>query len=82
MVIITNYKQNPQPNIPMSMDEFHALNHCYPETFVSNNAKISKRLQVLENNTLLESVHMFSVGACSGQRTKAGFIKFIMDDFS
>ena len=77
-----NYKQRPQLNIPMSMHGFHALNHCYPESFVSNNSRISERLQVLSNDTLLESVHRFSTGARSGQRTKAGLTKFIMDDFS
>ena len=32
-------------------------------------------------NTLLSSVHKFCAGVTSAQQTKAGLIKFIMDDF-
>ena len=63
------------------MPELDLLDHCYPASFVSNNDKISTRLRVLSNDTLLDSVHRFCVSVSRGQRTKAGLIKLIMDDF-
>jgi len=63
------------------MPESDALNHCYPVSFVSNNDGVSTRLQVLTNNTLLDSVRRFCASVPSGHRTKAGLTKLITDDF-
>jgi hypothetical protein len=63
------------------MSELDGLQHCYPPSFISNGNDISVRLQVLSNNTLLESVRRFCASIPSGQRTKAGFTKLIVDDF-
>ena len=63
------------------MSELHALEYCYPISFVSNNDERSARLRVLSNNTLLGSVHKFCVSVPSAQRTKASLLKLIMDDF-
>ena len=63
------------------MSELHALEYCYPISFVSNNDERSTRLRVLSNNALLSSVRKFCASVTSAQRTKAGLIKLIMDDF-
>jgi len=63
------------------MPEFDLLGHRYPTSFVSNNDKISTRLRVLSNDTLLDSVRRFCASVSRGQRTKAGLTKLIMDDF-
>jgi hypothetical protein len=42
-----------------NMHGFNVLDHCYPKSFVSNSDWISAWLQVLSNNTLLNSVHGF-----------------------
>ena len=64
------------------MNELSVLDHFYPTSFVSNNDKISTRLRVLSNDTLLKSARRFSTNIPSSQRTKTGLVKFIMDDFS
>ena len=64
------------------MNELSVLDHFYPASFVSNNDNISTRLRVLSNDTLLKSARGFSANIPSSQRTKAGLVKFIMDDFS
>jgi len=58
------------------------LDAYYPTLFVSNHDKISARLRVLSNDTLLDSVHQFRRSISRGQRTKAGLTKLVMDDFS
>jgi hypothetical protein len=64
------------------MDGFSVLDHCYPTSFVSNNDEISTRLRALSNDVLLDSARRFGANIPSGQRTKAGLAKFIMEDFS
>jgi len=43
------------------------LDDCYPTSFVSNHDKISARLRVLSNDTLLDSVHQFRTSISHGQ---------------
>ena len=57
------------------------LDYCYPTSFVSNDERISTRLQLLPSNTLLSSVRRFCVNVPSSQRAKAGLTKLIMEDF-
>ena len=62
------------------MPEFDALD-CYPTSFISNNDGIATRLQMLSNDTLLDSVFRFCANVSRAQRTKAGLTKLIMEDF-
>ena len=66
----------------MIMHGLSAPDYCYPVSFVSNNDEILVRLRMLSNNTLLDSVCGFSANISSVQRTKAGLVRLIMDDFS
>jgi len=49
------------------MLELGALDHCYPAPFVLNHDKISTQLQLLSNDTLLNSVCRFCASVPSGQ---------------
>ena len=62
------------------MSESAALESCYLISFISNNNKISTRLQVLSNNALLDSVRRFRANVPRKHR-KIGLTKLIMDDF-
>ena len=63
------------------MRGFRALEHHYLLSFVLKSDEISTRLQVLSRDTLLDSARRFSANIPSGQRTKVGLAKLIMDDF-
>ena len=69
-----------QSNKLKNVSKFDALD-CYLMSFISNNDVITTQLQVLSNDTLLDSVHMFHTSVPSGCRMKAGLTKLTMDDF-
>jgi len=61
--------------------EYGALDYCYPTSSTSSNDEIATRLQVLSNDTLLDSVRRFYVSVLRGQRAKPGLTKLIIEDF-
>lgn len=65
-----------------SMVDLSVIEYRYPTSFVSNTDEISTRLQILLNDTLLDSARTFSVNIPKSQRSKRDPTKFIMDDFS
>jgi hypothetical protein len=62
-------------------EEYDVLDHSYPASFISSDNVFFARLPLHSNDALLSSVRRFRDSVPKSERTKAGYIALIRNNF-